>query len=201
MSSCSGTVYWKDYLCSIVLPLFLCQRSLDYVYVGLLLDSTLYNGKFVYSLPVPLLAKITKTLQWFLKADSVSPPTLFFSINIVLAILYFLSPHVSIRGFPSVTEKAMAPHSSNLAGKSHGWRSLVGCRPWGRKESDMTEQLHFHFSLSTFMRWRKKWQLTPIFLPGESQGQRSLVGCCLWGHTESDTTEATLPPPPQLPMM
>ena len=88
-----------------------------------------------------------------------------------------------------------------LSGKSHGWRSLVGCRPWGRKESDMTEQLHFHFSLSTFMRWRKKWQLTPIFLPGESQGQRSLVGCCLWGHTESDTTEATLPPPPQLPMM
>ena len=35
-----------------------------------------------------------------------------------------------------------------LPGKSHGWRSLVGCSPWGRKESDMTEQLHFHFSLS-----------------------------------------------------
>ena len=33
-------------------------------------------------------------------------------------------------------------------GKSHGWRSLVGCTPWGRKESDMTERLHFHFSLS-----------------------------------------------------
>ena len=35
-----------------------------------------------------------------------------------------------------------------LPGKSHGWRSLVDCSPWGRKESDMTEQLHFHFSLS-----------------------------------------------------
>ena len=35
-----------------------------------------------------------------------------------------------------------------LPGKSHGWRSLVGCSPWGREESDMTEQLHFHFSLS-----------------------------------------------------
>ena len=35
-----------------------------------------------------------------------------------------------------------------LPGKSHGWRSLVGCSPWGRWESDMTEQLHFHFSLS-----------------------------------------------------
>ena len=42
----------------------------------------------------------------------------------------------------------MAPHSVLLPGKSHGWRSLVGCSPWGCKESDMTERLHFHFSLS-----------------------------------------------------
>ena len=35
-----------------------------------------------------------------------------------------------------------------LPGKSHGWRSLVGCSPWGHYESDTTEQLHFHFSLS-----------------------------------------------------
>ena len=35
-----------------------------------------------------------------------------------------------------------------LPGKSHGWRSLVGCSLWGLKESDTTEQLHFHFSLS-----------------------------------------------------
>ena len=42
----------------------------------------------------------------------------------------------------------MAPHSSTLAWKSHGRRSLVGCSPWGREESDMTERLHFHFSLS-----------------------------------------------------
>ena len=35
-----------------------------------------------------------------------------------------------------------------LTGKSHGQRSLVGCSPWGRKESDTTERLHFHFSLS-----------------------------------------------------
>ena len=35
-----------------------------------------------------------------------------------------------------------------LPGKSHGWRSLVGCSLWGRWESDMTERLHFHFSPS-----------------------------------------------------
>ena len=26
-----------------------------------------------------------------------------------------------------------------LPGKSHGWRSLVGCHPWDHTESDMTE--------------------------------------------------------------
>ena len=40
------------------------------------------------------------------------------------------------------------PTPALLPGKSHGWRSLVGCSPWGRKESDTTERLHFHSSLS-----------------------------------------------------
>ena len=35
-----------------------------------------------------------------------------------------------------------------LPGKSHGWRNLEGCSPWGCWGSDMTERLHFHFSLS-----------------------------------------------------
>ena len=35
-----------------------------------------------------------------------------------------------------------------LPGKSHGRRSLVGCSPWGREESDTTERLHFHLSVS-----------------------------------------------------
>ena len=35
-----------------------------------------------------------------------------------------------------------------LPGKSHGQRSLVGCGRWHCQESDMTERLHFHFSLS-----------------------------------------------------
>ena len=32
-----------------------------------------------------------------------------------------------------------------LPRKFHGWRSLVGYSPWGHKESDRTEWLHFHF--------------------------------------------------------
>ena len=75
-------------------------------------------------------------------------------------------------------EKAMAPHSSILA-----WKI-----PW-TEEAGRTERLHF--SLFTFMHWRRKWQRTPVFLPRESQGWGSLVGCCLSGCTESDMTEVT----------
>ena len=74
-----------------------------------------------------------------------------------------------------------------LPGKFHGWRSLVGYSPWGRKESDTTEQLHFLSFYSSFCRG--KWQPTPVFLPGESHGQRGLVGYSLWGCKESDMTK------------
>ena len=30
--------------------------------------------------------------------------------------------------------------------------------------------------------WRRKWQLTPVFLLGESHEQRSLAGYIPWGH-------------------
>ena len=35
-----------------------------------------------------------------------------------------------------------------LPGKSHGWRNLEACSPWGCWGSDTTERFHFHFSLS-----------------------------------------------------
>ena len=82
----------------------------------------------------------------------------------------------------------MATHSSILPGKAHGRKSLVGCSPWGREESDTTERLHFHFSLSCTGEGNGN---PLVFLPEESQGRGSLMGCHLWGRTESDTTEAT----------
>ena len=50
----------------------------------------------------------------------------------------------------SVVGVWLAPHSSTLAWKIPWTRSLDGCSPWGREESesDTTERLHFHFSLS-----------------------------------------------------
>ena len=75
-----------------------------------------------------------------------------------------------------------------LPGNSHGWRSLVGCSPWG---CEVRHNWATSLSLFTLLLWRRKRQPTPVFLPGESQGQGSLVGCHLWGRVESDTTEST----------
>ena len=47
-----------------------------------------------------------------------------------------------------VYQRKWHPTPVLLPGKSHGRRSLVGCSPWGREESDTTERLHSHFSLS-----------------------------------------------------
>ena len=69
---------------------------------------------------------------------------LFGKINIQLPLFPY---QVSVF-YSFFSEKAMAPHSSTLAWKIHGWRSLEGCSPWGREELDTTEQLHFHFSPS-----------------------------------------------------
>ena len=64
----------------------------------------------------------------------------------------------------------------------------LGCSSWGLEESDTTERLHFHFSLSCLGEGNgNPLQCSRL----ESQGRWSLVGCHLWGHTELDTTEVT----------
>ena len=49
---------------------------------------------------------------------------------------------------PQYGEGNSTPLQYSCLGKSHAWRSLAGCSPWGHPELDMTERLHFHFSLS-----------------------------------------------------
>ena len=73
-----------------------------------------------------------------------------------------------------------------LPRESHGQRSLVSCSPWGREESDVTERLHFRFSLFTCMHWRRKGQPTPVYLPGESQGWGAWWAT-VYGVTQSQT--------------
>ena len=76
------------------------------------------------------------------------------------------------------------PLQYSCLGKSHGRRSLVGCGPWGRKELETTERLHFCFSLSCI---------------GEGNGNPLQCSCLgnpmdrgAWqaiGLSESDTTK------------
>ena len=77
----------------------------------------------------------------------------------------------------------------NPMGRGAWWAAVHGVSKGQTWLSDFT--FTFHFPLSTLMHWRRKWQLTPVFLPEESQGQRTLVGWRPWGRTESDTTEVT----------
>ena len=54
----------------------------------------------------------------------------------------------------------MATHSSILAGKSPGQRTLVGYNPWGHKEADTTEQLIMHAPCPSRDEWMKKMSHT-----------------------------------------
>ena len=71
---------------------------------------------------------------------------------------------------PQIRRRQWHPTPVLLPGNSHGRRSLVGCGPWG--ESDMTEQLRFHFSLSCIgegngnpLQWRIPGTEEPGGLP------------------------------------
>ena len=82
----------------------------------------------------------------------------------------------------------MASHSSTFAWKIPWTEESGGLQSMGSLESDTTERLHFHFSLSCLGEGNgNPLQCSCL----ENPGTGSLVGCCLWGRTESDTTEVT----------
>ena len=121
----------------------------------------------------------------------------FILLNMIYNIRYYSPPPYNPVLFVAikkkiqdlVMEKAMAPHSSTLAQKIHGPRSLEGCSPWGRRGSDTTERLHFHFSLSC-IRERNGNPLECSYLenPRDSGAWWAAI---YGGCTEQDTTEAT----------
>ena len=83
----------------------------------------------------------------------------------------------------------MAPHSSTLAWKIP-WTAEPGrlYSPWGREESDTSEQLHFHISLSC----TGEGNGNPLqYSCLENPRDGSLLGCHLWARTELDMTDVT----------
>ena len=96
---------------------------------------------------------------------------------------YFLIKYYSIIG-----RRQWQPTPVLLPGKSYGRRSLVGCSPWGHEESDTTERLHFHFSLSCIGEGNgNPLQCSCLENPRDGGAQQAAV----YGVTESDTTEVS----------
>ena len=77
--------------------------------------------------------------------------------------------------------KKWQPTPVFLPGKSHGW-SLVGYSSWGRKESDTTERLHFHFSLSCI----GKGNGSPLPCPENPKDSRACLAA-VYGVAQSRT--------------
>ena len=98
--------------------------------------------------------------------------------------------HDLIDGSTEIRRRRWHPTPVLLPGKFHGWRSLVGCSPWGHEESDMTERLHFHFHAlekemathSIVLAWRIPGMGQPDGLPS--------VGSHRVGHDWSDLAAA-----------
>ena len=78
-----------------------------------------------------------------------------------------------------------------LEGYEHWLTVIRRCFPDGSEGKESTCNAGDPGSFPGLGRfpWRRKCQLTPVFLPGEFHGQRSLAGCSSWGRKESDTTE------------
>ena len=68
-------------------------------------------------------------------------------LSLVMASMKWILPPLQVSALV-YQRRQWHPTPGLLPGKSHGWRSLVGCSPWARWELDTIEWLHFHFSLS-----------------------------------------------------
>ena len=94
-----------------------------------------YSASFsplIFLLHYPFLISLFLWLNMYFSKDTDSVPTFespWIHRGWTPATKQHLMVSVSLLSWP---EKAMAPTPALLPGKSHGWRSLVGCSPWGR---------------------------------------------------------------------
>ena len=86
---------------------------------------------------------------------------------------------MAARGMPA----SFIPHRKSILG--------AGCQFQFKQHYHVVRGRHQSpFSdIKKILKWRRKWQPTPVFLTGKFRGQRSLAGYSPWGHKESDTTE------------
>ena len=131
--------------------------------------------------------------------DTETLSTLFHHIlNSVLWLTSFTLPEVDIPIQPAIWNQCWysnpwwplwCPIALEVCHSESGHFSCMcacsGAFRWlGGKESTCQCRKHRRLRLDPWvgkMPWRRKWQLTPVFLAGKSHGQKSLVGYSPWG--------------------
>ena len=90
-------------------------------------------------------------------------------------------------------EKEMTTHSSTLAWKIPWMEELgAGYCPWGRKESGMTERLHFHFQ--AWLCPPKQYPYFPIASPTYQKASTSLLSSSISEKSEEARTTTPMAP-------
>ena len=108
---------------------------------------------------LPLFFTVSWSLLKLMSTESVMP-----SNHLTLYHPLLLTPSV----FPSTTKETLPRWCSDK-------ESICQCRRHKR---------HGFYHCVGKIPWRRKWQLTPVFLPGKPHGQRSLTGYCPWSCKE-----------------
>ena len=133
---CINILYW----CFFLWLTSLCIIGSSFIHL-ITMDSNVF---FFYSWVIFHCVYVTTSLCICLQMDVVH----LFCFTILVGVKWFLFVVLICISLVADRRRQWHPTPVLLPGKSHGRRILVGCRPWGRKESDTTERLHCHFSLS-----------------------------------------------------
>ena len=130
----------------------LSTNSISVISESFALDSSAYESHFPASWRIQQFCLDADNVNFTLLGATVYLPFnsvgLYFGKSLGYSLWISLLPLRLVFKLCQGWRRQWPPTPVLLPEKSHGWRSLMGCSPWGRQESDMTEQLNFHFSLS-----------------------------------------------------
>ena len=123
---------------------FLCvQHSKQFLKIFLLFTNFLLACFLIFCIILHFSLKFVNIFIPFRNAQW--PSSCIFKVLDTQKAVFFSDILVIFGACFSFWRRKWQPTPVFLPGKSHGLRSLVGYSPWGRKELDMTERLHFSF--------------------------------------------------------